>query len=43
MYARNTLETPEKVKPVASNLKLQDGRGELILPPYSLTRITMKR
>lgn len=43
MYARNTLESPDKVKPVASILKLQDGRGEITLPPYSLTRITMKR
>jgi hypothetical protein len=43
MYARNTMEAPEKVKPVASVMKIQDGHGQIVLLPFSLTRITLSK
>jgi alpha-N-arabinofuranosidase len=43
MYARNTLEDPEKIKPEFSTLTMRIGTAQVTLPPYSLTRITFKK
>lgn len=39
MWAQNTREHPDQVAPRASQLSLEGGRGEITLPPYSLTRL----
>lgn len=43
MYDRNTLEEPERIKPRTSSLQLRNGKGQITLPPYSLTRVTFQR
>ncbi len=43
MFARNTLGDPEKIKPEFSSLTLKNGTVQFTLPPYSLTRITIKK
>jgi alpha-N-arabinofuranosidase len=39
MWAENTREVPTRIAPRASTLDLPGGRGEITLPPYSLTRL----
>ncbi len=43
MYDRNTMEEPEKITPQSSRLQLRNGKGQITLPPYSLTRLTLSR
>jgi alpha-L-arabinofuranosidase len=43
MYDRNTLDEPEKIKPQPSMLKLETGKGRIILRPFSLTRLTFQK
>ncbi len=41
MWAQNTREAPERISPRPSQLALDQGRAEITLPPYSLTRLTI--
>ena len=39
MWAENTRENPGRIAPRSSQIELTQGRGEITLPPYSLTRL----
>jgi alpha-N-arabinofuranosidase len=43
MYARNTLNDPDKIKARGSTITLRGGKTQITLPPYSLTRVTFKK
>lgn len=40
-WTENTREDPKRIAPRASQLALNHGRGEITLPPYSVTRLVI--
>jgi len=42
MYDQNTLGEPERIVPRNSTIRVEGGKGSLILKPYSLTRVTFR-
>ena len=43
MWDQNTPEEPQRVAPRSSELAIADGRAEITLRPFSLTRLTLPR